>query len=188
MEAKGTFYVGRKQYIVAQFGEPAWTSFVAHMATLDPLFEVPVLATDLVPIPIYLRFQEEMIKRFFQGNDQAYWKIGEQAGEWALTDGPYKHFRQNPREFKAFVEKSLPRVWSNYFTRGELRTSVEGLVAEGELSGLPVWHVTFEYSTMGFMRRAIELAGFSIKSQHRLKGISAGDKLIHYRYELKAAK
>ena len=188
MEAKGTFFVGRKQYLVAQFGEAAWTGFVAHMATLEPLFEVPVLATDLVPIPIYLRFQEEMLKRFFQGNDQAYWKIGEHAGEWALTEGPYKHFRQNPREFSSFIEKSLPRVWSNYFTRGELKTSASGLVVEGELSGLPIWHVTFEYSTMGFLRRAIELAGFSIKTQHRLKGISAGDKLIHYRYELKAPK
>lgn len=188
MEVKGTFFVGRKQFLVHRFGEPAWTSFLAALAEQDALFRGPILATTMVPVASYLRFQEETIRRFFGGDDRAYWQIGEKAGEWALTEGPYKNYRQNQRDFGEFVARSLPQIWSSYFNRGELKTWVADGAVEGQIVNLPVWHVSFEFSVMGFMRRAIELVGFSIKQQQRVLGVSAGDKGIHYRFVLELGR
>jgi len=182
MEVKGTFFVGRKQFIESRFGEAAWSGFIAALAVEDPVFLRPILATTLVPVASYLRFQEFSLKRFFDGDERAFWQIGEQSGAWALTDGPYKHYRQNQREFSEFVERCLPLIWSSYFTRGELKTSCLGDTVEGQIVDLPIWHVCFEYAVMGFMRRAIELAGFPVRQQLRIKGVSAGDQAIHYRF------
>lgn len=178
------FFVGRRQFIVQRFSEARWTEFINHMAKLDPVFGRPILATTRVPIASYLRFQEESVKWFFHGDDKIYWELGEQSGEWALTVGPYKHYRQNQREFVEFVERSLPQIWSNYFTAGELHTSVRGSAIEGKIVNLPIWHVSFEYAVMGFMKRALEMAGGPIRSQTRVRGVSAGDQAIHYRFEV----
>lgn len=186
MHAKGTFFVGRRQFIIERFGEASWNEYMAFLAQKDPIFRGPILATTMVPIASYIRFQEEGVRRFFQGNEMSYWEIGAQSGEWALTEGPYKNYRQNLRQFQEFVEKSLPRIWTSYFSEGELKTSVQGSVVEGAIVGLPVWHVCFEYAVMGFMRRAIELAGVAVKVQTRVRGVSAGDKAIHYRFETAA--
>lgn len=184
MYAKGTFFLGRRQFIIERFGEAGWNDYLTHMAQVDPVFLQPILATTMVPIASYIRFQEEGIRRFFKGNEMAYWEIGAQSGEWALTEGPYKNYRQNLRQFHEFVEKGLPKIWSSYFSQGELRTSVQGSAVEGAIVDLPVWHVSFEYAVMGFMRRAIELAGVKVKTQTRLRGVSAGDKGIHYRFDV----
>ena len=184
MEAKGVFFVARRQYFTERFGADRWSSFIEHMGVVDPVFRLPILATTRVPIASYLRFQEQSLTTFFRGDEKAYWEMGEQSGEWALTVGPYKHFRQNQREFVDFVGKSLPQIWSNYFTEGELITQVQGTVAEGRIVNLPIWHVSFEYAVMGFMRRALELSRGPIRSQTRLAGVSAGDRAIHYRFEL----
>jgi hypothetical protein len=182
MEAKGMFFVGRRQYIVSRFGEARWDAFIAQMAKLDPVFARPILATTRVPIASYLRFNEECLRSIFAGDPQSYWIIGEESGAWALTAGPYKHYRENRTEFRTFIERSLPQIWSNYFTAGELKTSVEGTSVHAEIVGLPVWHLSFEYSVMGFLRRAIQLAGFPVQSQVRVRGVSAGHAAIEYRF------
>lgn len=184
MEAKGVFFISRKQQVVATQGEKVWDDFIARLAKLDPVFARPILATTRVPIASYLRFQDESLRDLFGGEENAFWKIGEDSGEWALTVGPYKHYRENRHEFKELVERIFPQIWTNYFTEGELETKLEGNIVEGAIVGLPVWHVSFEYSVMGFMRRAIAMVGYPVKKQTRIKGVSAGDRAIRYRFEI----
>lgn len=182
MNAKGTFFLGRKHLIISRYGESAWASFIKGLAEREPVFARPVMATTQVPLAAYIRFQEECIASFFNGDINGYWVMGEESGGWALTEGPYKHFRQNTIDLDVFVEKNLPRIWSSYFTEGELITYASARHVEGEIVRLPEWHISFEYTVMGFMRRALVLAGAEITSQLRLKGVSMGDKAIHYKF------
>lgn len=182
MEAKGMFFMGRRHYIVTRFGEARWNAFIEGLAKRDPVFASPILATTRVPISSYLFFNEECLRTMFGNDPKSYWTMGEESGAWALTAGPYKHYRENRTEFRSFIERSLPQIWSNYFTAGELRTSVEGSTVFAEIVDLPVWHLSFEYSVMGFLRRAIQLAGFPIASQVRVRGVSSGHSAIEYRF------
>jgi hypothetical protein len=181
MKAKGSFFAGRRSFIVQQFGEARWNAFIDKLAKTNPTFKSPILPTTTIPIDDYIAFNESLIAELFAGNTRSYWTFGEKAGEWALTEGPYKHFRNNSKTVDELVKK-LPLIWSAYFTDGELVVSLNGREIDARLVDLPVWHLSFEYATMGFLKRAVELAGASTVTPHRLEGVSAGQKAIHYRF------
>ncbi len=179
MEAKGIFFVGRKQQVVGRLGVAPWDRFVERLGTLDELYRQPILPATRVPMPSYFLFQEESLREFHGGDEQAYWQIGESTGEWALREGPYRHYLDKRHEIGEFVERILPQIWTNYFTEGELQTRVSGKIIEGAIVGIPVSHVSLEYSVMGFMRRAIALVGFPAVSQTRVAGLG-----IRYRFSV----
>lgn len=179
MEAKGIFFVGRKQQVIARLGAAPWDTFVERLASLDDFYRQPILPATRVPMPSYFRFQEESLREFHGGDEQAYWQIGEATGEWALKEGPYRHYLDKRHEIGDFVERILPQIWTNYFTQGELSTHVADRVIEGAIVGIPVSHVSLEYTVMGFMRRAIALVGFPAVTQTRLAG-----KAVRYRFAI----
>jgi hypothetical protein len=88
MLLKGTTLLARKMIITRDFGEEAWTGLVETMATRDPCFRNRISATSLIPVHEFLAFHDEMVSRFCAGDQKFYWKLGEDSGEWALTEGP----------------------------------------------------------------------------------------------------
>lgn len=181
MDVKGTFFVGRKAFITQQYGEERWARFIAALGEREPIFTHPILVTTLVPVEAYLVFQDELIREFFAGRDEAFWTIGEKSAEWALTEGPYKNFKNNPRSLKKFVEQLLPLIWSAYYTEGRLDSELdEDGTVHIRIVELPVPHVSFEYAVIGWARRAFQLLGMRGVAAQRIRGMSAGDGDIYY--------
>jgi hypothetical protein len=81
MHVKGTFFVGRKAFIIQQFGEARWSRFIERIAKKEPIFGEPILVTSLVPVEAYLSFQDELIQDLFGGDNNVYWTIGEKSAE-----------------------------------------------------------------------------------------------------------
>jgi hypothetical protein len=181
MDVKGSFFVGRKAFIVEHFGEERWSRFIARMAPLEPVFGDPILVTTLIPVKAYFTFNEELIKEFFNNDDEAYWTIGEKSAEWALTEGPYKNFRNNPHSVRKFIEQFFPLIWTAYYTEGRVESLMSGNEAYIWIADLPVRHLSIEYAVLGWAKRALELVGLKRVAMERIRGISAGDRDIYYR-------
>jgi hypothetical protein len=181
MEVKGTFFAGRKAFITQQFGEPRWSQFIASLSEQEPLFGDPILVTTRVPVSAYLTFQEALIREFFDGNEEAYWTIGEKSAEWALTEGPYKSFRNNPQSVERFIMQSLPLLWSAYYTKGRIEVQLVTNVVQFRIYSLPVSHISFEYTVIGWVKKAMQMIGLRAVTLKRLQGISIGDREIEYR-------
>lgn len=185
MFAKGTFFVGRRAYIVEKFGEAAWDDFVRSLAREDSTFISPILATTMVPVESYVRFQDRCVERFFRDDPKALWMIGEKSAEWSLTEGPYKHLKNNPKSLADFVTK-LPLIWSAFFSEGRLEARLlRGNTVEIELLDLPVPHVSFEQSVMGYGKRALELVSGRPVSETQIIGIQRGKTRVLYSFSIR---
>lgn len=181
MEVKGTFFAGRKAFITQQFGEPRWSQFIESLSEQEPLFRDPILVTTRVPVSAYLTFQEALLREFFDGDEEAYWTIGEKSAEWALTEGPYKSFRNNPQSVERFVMQSLPLLWSAYYTKGRVEVELVTNVIQFRIYCLPVPHISFEYTVVGWVKKALQMIGLRAVTLKRIQGISCGDREIEYR-------
>ncbi len=179
MKAKGSFFVGRREYIVSTFGEERWKQFVLQLAREDPAFAAPILATTLLPMASYARFQEGCAREFFDGDDQSYWVMGAAAAAWGLTAGPYAALARD-KSYVGILEK-LPLAWSMYFTAGKLETAAEPDYASFKITGNALAHICVEYTVIGFGRKALEMVGKKPKTTRRLRGVTDGDgSVIHY--------
>lgn len=182
MHTKGTFFIGRKSYICEAFGEARWDAFLTRLAAADPVFARPILATTLVPSESYTRFQDALVKEFFDGDEQGYWITGEKAGEWALTEGPYKAFRAAGMEKLPLLVANLPKIWDAYFDDARLVATLKDGAVDVRIEGLPVSHISLELTVMGFGEKAIELCTGKTPRTERLTGVKSGHKDIHYRF------
>lgn len=182
MKAKGSFFIGRKNYVCGTYGEARWNDIVAKLAKLDPVFGSHILTTSLLPAETYVLFQETLVRELFHGDEHGYWVMGEKAGEWALTDGPYQVFRgAGPTQLSRLVG-NLPRIWEAYFTSGRLTSELQDGVVHVKLHDLPLQHVSLELSVMGFGNKALEMCvGRPVRGE-RVVGISAGHGNVHYRF------
>jgi hypothetical protein len=181
MEVKGSFFAGRKALITHQFGEERWAQFIEALSEKEPIFRDPILVTTLVPVEAYLTFQDTLIREFFRGDEEAYWTIGEKSAEWALTEGPYKSHRSNAPSIEKFILQSLPLLWSAYYTKGRIEVELITNVVNLRIFALPVRHISFEYTVLGFVKKALQMLGLRAVTLKRLQGISAGDREIEYR-------
>jgi hypothetical protein len=182
VQIKGTAFLSKKQQIIRMYDEQRWRAFLAHLVREVPFFDVPVLATTLIPAETFLAFQDHMLAWFFDDDVEAYWGIGARSAEWALgSDGPYGHFIAS-RDIRGFLAR-FPALWSTYFTASTVSVSMVGDVIEVRTSGLPVWHGYFEYMVMGYFKRALELLGASVTAR-RLSPAQSRD----FRYQFVLAK
>ena len=160
---KGTAFLSKQRQVIADFGEKRWGRFVEELAAKEPFFGQPILASTLIPWRPFLFFQDEMLAEFFSGDEKAYWIIGARSAEWALLEGPYKHFLVG-REMSAYVD-AIPRMSRGYFTFGDYAADLVGNVVRCAAKGLPVWHAYFEFMVMGFHKRAFELLGARVAAR-----------------------
>ena len=177
MDAKGVAFLARKSLIGEQFGKEKWEAFLAEQAEREPYFKTAVLPTTLIPIDIFLRFNEEIIARFFRGDEKAYLVVGEKTAEYSLVDGPYKTYLKS-HDYQRLVEDSIPKLWLKFYTDGRVETTYSKGGAEATIMDLPVKHPYFEFAVVGYMKKTLELAG--------AKGVrfkKVDDETTHYTFK-----
>lgn len=181
MRVKGTAWLSRKQIVLRKFGEPAWERLVQDMAKMFPFFSAPVVATSLLPLPEFLAFHDELIRRFYGSNQKSYFQLGEDSARWALTEGPYKAFIAS-RDVAKFVE-AFPRLWDTYLveTTSWCKIDLDGDVIELQAFDLPQWHPYFEYFIVGYVHAALELI---CEERVGVVAVVGGGKHYHYRLRL----
>jgi hypothetical protein len=185
MRIKGTALLARKGIIEKSFGELAWRKLIEDMRDAYPSLGEPLTAATLFPVPDFLAIHDEIIRRFFGGDNQVYFTLGAQSAEWALTQGPYKAFMLR-KEITSFVD-SFPSLWAAYFheTTSTATATMAGSAVVLEARGLPVWHPYFEYLIAGYMKMGLELLGAKVTMRCLAGGPNAGKG---FKYEFALAK
>jgi hypothetical protein len=184
MRIKGTALLARKRIIEDAFGEDAWRKLIDDVREAHPSLSQPLTAATLYLVPDFLALHDEIIRRFYGGNDEAYMMLGEQSAEWALTLGPYKTFMMR-KDIRSFVD-SFPNLWAAYFheTASTGTATMTGSTIVLEAKNLPVWHPYFEYLVVGYMKKGLELLGANVTMQRIEGGANAG-KGFKYEFDVK---
>jgi hypothetical protein len=184
MNIKGTAYLTRKDTIIKAFGEQRWNAFSAKLAEKDKYFSNMIMNITLIPLDKFILFLDEVLKEFFNNDNNSYWKLGEKSAEFSLSPGGPYHSYLLTKDIKQLVESAMPKIWSTYFDGGTITTKFENNVAHITISGLPTKHIYFEYLVMGYLRQAFIIFGRKAV-EHRVRGFSIGNSDIYYQFELK---
>jgi hypothetical protein len=182
MEAKGVAFISRKKMIENQFGAEKWNNFIGKIALKKSYFKRNIMSTDLIPIEDFLYFTDEALKEFFNNDSKIYWMMGEKSAEYSLLEGPYKIFIKS-KDIKSIVLNSFPMLWTTFYTKGRLESSMNNNIVDLKLVDLPISHDYFELVIMGYAKKALELVGAKNISYQAIKSIKNGDKEVHYRFE-----
>jgi DNA-binding CsgD family transcriptional regulator len=153
----GISVLTRKRIVVRRFGTDAWKRFYGDVAGAHSCFRSFITADSFVPLPAYLAFHDELMRRFFKEDERSYLEMGRESSRWALTEGPLKAFLEG-RDLKGFVA-SLPNLHKLYFA-GATTWSEAFLTSTGvdfKVFGLPQWHPYFEYFIVGYIAEALEM-------------------------------
>ena len=185
MKVKGTAFEARKNAVIERFGEEKWRSFLVRLSEQEPYWEQLIFAVTLIPARMFLLFQDELVKEFYGGDPQAFWEFGVKSAEWSLIEGPYKHYLQT-KDVAKFVESVLPTLWIAYYTTGKLAGEIQGNVAHIRATGASIAHIHFEFSVMGYIKRALELMRGNKVKETRIKGFDSDDGEIYYQFVLDA--
>jgi hypothetical protein len=183
MNIKGTAFITRKDTIVKGFGEARWNSFIAKLAEKDKYFSQTIMNITLIPLDKFVLFLDEVLKEFFNNDNNHYWKLGEKSADFALAPGGPYHSYLLTKDIKLLVEAAMPKIWSTYFDGGTFTAKFENNVAHIAISGLPTKHIYFEYLIMGYIRQALAIFGKKAV-EHRVKGFSMGNNEIYYKFEI----
>lgn len=182
MKIKGSALLARKEIVMRRFGAEAWAQLVADMAATYPYFRAPLVASSLVPVREFLAFHDQMVARFFSGEGNVYFRLGEESAKWALTKGPYRRFLAR-KDVGEFVE-SIPNLSSAYWESPATtyRASLAGKVVTLEVTGLPEWHPYFEDLVVGYIKSALELVTTAPVHAERVRGGGGTD--YEYRFHV----
>jgi hypothetical protein len=181
MDVTGLAFLSRQHLMINTVGEKVWKEFVAGVAKRHAIFREPITQVTRIPVDQFLELNDEMLMRFYNNDPNAYWIFGEKSAEFALSNGPLKGVFK-PKEYRRFYEFT-PQVWKTYFLAGHVKAKVESdttaLLSEHEL---PVKHLYFELTVMGFVSGALKYLG-ALNSRHeKLKSQTKGDSEILYRF------
>ncbi len=182
MNVKGVAYIARKEEIISEFGEERWNDFNKRFEESHPIFEGGILATKWIPVEEFLAFIDEVIKEFYNGDYKMTWKLGEKSAEAGLTEnGPFHVFLRSKREPKDFLSNVLPRIWNMYYDEGSVKYEFEGNIMHAYVLDMPLYHIYFEYTNMGYVEKALEITGFQVKEIIKVKSTL---KEIYYKFVL----
>lgn len=183
MNVKGTAFVTRKDTIVKAFGEERWNAFISKFAAKEKYFSQPIMTITLIPLDKFIVFLDDVLKEFFNNDNNHYWKLGEKSADFSVAaDGPYHSFLLT-KDIKQFVESGMPKIWSTYFDGGTFSAKLENNVIHVTISNLPAKHKYFEYLIMGYIRQALVIFGKKAV-ELRVRGFSAGNNDIYYQFTL----
>jgi hypothetical protein len=179
MNVKGTAFITRKNQIINSFGKEKWEDFFHKLKEKDEYFtnEPPPVA--LMPVKSFLFLNEEMIKTFYGNDQKMYWVFGEHSAAWALTEGPYKVFMSS-KNLNSFIEQTMPMVWSTYYSEGKMYGVIQEKSIVVKIKGITTPHIYFEYTTMSFVKKALELFGLNNVRHECVSGYDSGQEEIHY--------
>ena len=183
MNVKGTAFLTRKDTIIKTFGEGRWKAFMDKLMAKDKYFSQVIMNVTLIPLDKFVIFLDDVLKEFFQNDNNHYWKLGEKSADFSLgPGGPYHSFLIT-KDIKQFVESVMPKIWSTYFDGGLFNTRFENNVVHITISGLPTKHIYFEYLIMGYIRQALVIFGKKA-IERRIRGFSSGHNDIYYQIEI----
>lgn len=185
MQVKGASFVSREQELVKAFGRKKWDAFIGRIAKVEPFFKRRIVATSSIPLEPFLYMQEELIRDFYNGEEVAYWALGENSGQWALTDGPYKIFMKT-RDMRQFILSVPQKLWDTYYTEGSIDVKLDGRRIDIKIFS-PIKHIYFEYVVMGYVYKALELIGAYPVEYKVIEGISTGSDNIHYVFHIQTS-
>ena len=118
MHVKGTAFLTRKDTIVRAFGEERWKNFITRLAAKDKYFDQVIMNVTLIPLDKFIVFLDDVLKEFFNNDNNHYWKLGERSADFSLgPGGPYNSFLIT-KDIKQFAETVMPKIWSTYFDGG----------------------------------------------------------------------
>jgi hypothetical protein len=182
MEVKGTAFLARKLMLIEEIGRDRFEEILSEIAGREPIFHQPIGATTLIPMRAFIAFNELLVDRLYDGDENAYVRFGEKSAEYGLMVGPYKRIRET-NSVAVFVE-STRIIYQGYYTAGRAEGSLEGDVADLKIHGIQPEHrhIYLEYAITGYVRRGIELIGLHSVVMERVRGFSCGDDEVHYRY------
>ena len=182
MQVRGITVLTRKAIVTRRFGSDAWAGFFRDIASAHPAFLEPVTATSFVPLPAYLAFHDELVRRFFGDSGSGHADLGRESARWALTEGPFKDFMKK-RTLRQFV-MSFPKLWKMYFagTTSRSQAAIDGNTIDFKVFGLPCSHPYLEQFIVGYMRELIELY-----CANPIAATRVGGSGVDYHYRLATA-
>lgn len=183
MDVKGTAFVARRAFLVAAFGEDAWREFFEAWLEANPEFPADVIPVSVLRVEDFLRFNEAVVDRFYEGDASTHWRFGEASAEWALREGPYKSFFQSHNTVDFL--RTTPSLWKAYYSEGSFRAEFDpaSSMVDAYIE-VPIPHLHFELNVMGYLHRGLQLTGAMVVGYEAVKGFSKGDESIHYRFRL----
>lgn len=182
MNVSGLAVLTRKTLVTRRFGGEAWGSFFRDIARTHGCFRSLVTADTAVPLPAFLAFHDELMRRFFKADDASYVSLGRDSCRRAVRDGPLKALVEG--EDLGSVVASLPKFHGAYFTESST-WSEAALTPQGVEFGvfdLPQLHPYFEHFIVGYISEILEMFCANPIQAVRLEG---GGQ--HYRYLLHGA-
>ncbi|WP_437594327.1 response regulator transcription factor [Sorangium sp. So ce1000] len=153
-----------------RFGSEAWRVLFRDMALSNPWFRQPITASSMVPLPEFLAFHDELIRRFYPDRKDALFELGAESARWALVDGPLKRFVRDP-QISSLVA-TIPDLWHRYFAETDSRSeaALRDAGVEFRVRDLPAWHPYFEHFVIGYTKEMLELYCANPIWTHRLVG------------------
>jgi DNA-binding CsgD family transcriptional regulator len=157
MKVRGVTILTRKMIVTRQFGAEAWSGLYRDVAAAHPCLNGLITADTLVPLPAYLAFHDELVRRFWADDEPSHFELGCQSARWALVDGPFKAFMNKP-SLARFVQ-SFPDLWKMYFsdTPSRSESAMEGDTVDFKVFDLPARHPYLEHFIIGYMKGVVEL-------------------------------
>jgi hypothetical protein len=178
MHVKGNAWLARVEAMEKSFGAARWQAFVKTVAPRVKFLATQVLPISRIPVEEFLLIHDELVKEFYAGDKQAYWRFGETSAEWALAHQLRGLFAQN--EGRRFLQFS-PQIYKGYFDGGELVTEAAPAHVDLVIRGVEPRHVYFEYSIIGFASGGLRVLGLPTEPQC-ITGFSKGDAEVRYRF------
>lgn len=183
MNVKGAAFLAREAMMIASQGEPTWRDYMQAYSEREPFFRHRITDRTLIPAEVFLGFNEDLVRRFFGGDDRAYWTFGERSAQFALAQGLLKGLF-GMGDLAVWLEYT-PQLWDSYFDEGYLEVQPSGETTSDLLiGGVPIPHVYFEYTVCGFAEGGLKQVGARNPSPQRLRGFSLGDPDVLYRFRL----
>ncbi len=178
MKVRGLTILTRKVIVTRRFGTDAWLQLYRDLASARPCFRALITPETLVPLPDYLAFHDELVRRFYQNDHVSHFALGQESARWALIDGPCKSFLEH-KDLSRFVG-AFPKFWNTYFsdTSSRSEAALTGDSVEFKTFDLPQWHPYFEHFVMGYMTEVLEMFCANPIGATRLRG--GGGNSYHY--------
>ena len=177
MKVRGITLLTRKVIVTREFGAEAWAGLYRDLSAAHPCFAELITADTLVPLPSYLAFHDELVRRFWSEDAPSHFELGRQSARWALVDGPFKTFMDKP-DLGRFV-KSFPALWKMYFadTASRSEAEIEAGAVDFKAFDLPKQHPYLEHFIVGYMKEVVELFCANPMTATKLRG---GDHEYHW--------
>jgi DNA-binding CsgD family transcriptional regulator len=181
VDVSGLSILTRKIVVTRMFGSDAWGHFFRDVARAERPFRSLITADTAVPLPAFLAFQDELMRRFFGADNDAYVKLGRESSRWALGEGPLKALAQG-KDLESMVA-ALPGIHGRYLQGTTTRSEalLTGACIEFKVFDLPQWHPYFEHCIVGYVAEVLEMFCANPIQPVRVHGGSGKD--YHYLFQ-----